>query len=99
MAGRYCVQHLRVADDGRVEADDVFTALHHVPPPRVLDVLLQLHPQRPVVEEPREPVVNLSYRVMGHVMSTKRKMIHVARFSGPTNFSPYVYFFPPLSPS
>lgn len=70
------VSHLRVADDGRVKPDYVISGLHHVPPPRVLDVFLQLHPERPVVEEPREPVVNLSmpcHVVSCRVMSYRSK--------------------------
>lgn len=57
--GDVAPSYLRVADDGGVEADNVLTGLHDVPPPGVLDVLLQLHAQRAVVEEPRKTVVNL----------------------------------------
>jgi len=51
--------HLRVHDDGRLEPHDVFAAPHHVVPPAVADVPLQLHAQRAVVEEAVEPAVDL----------------------------------------
>jgi hypothetical protein len=49
---------LRVHDDGGLDADDVVAAAHHVVPPAVADVLLQLGAERAVVEEAVEPAVD-----------------------------------------
>src|SRR5262249_50167269 len=52
----------RVHDDRGVDADDVVALLDHGPPPGVLDVPLQLDPERPVVPEAAEAPVDLARR-------------------------------------
>ena len=54
--------YLRRHDDGRVEPDDVVAHLHHRTPPRVLDVALQLDPERPVVPRRAQASVDLGRR-------------------------------------
>ncbi len=53
-------QTLRVHENRRVEADDVVARRDHLPPPRVLDVALELDPQRAVVPRARQPAVDLA---------------------------------------
>ena len=48
----------RVHDDGGLEADDVVAAAHHVVPPAVADVFLQLGAERAVVEKAVEAAVD-----------------------------------------
>lgn len=64
--------YLGIADDRRVQPHDVIPVLHDVPPPSVLDVFLQLHPEGTVVEEAREPVVNLAERGEGEDLKSQR---------------------------
>src|SRR5207244_7480987 len=40
--------HLGMHQDGRVEALDVLARVYHRAPPALLDVLLQLYPERPI---------------------------------------------------
>ncbi len=56
VAGR--LPDLRVHDDRGLKPDDVVAAAHHVVPPAVADVLLQLGPERAVVEEAVEAAVD-----------------------------------------
>ena len=52
--------HPRVHQDGAIDADDVRARQHHVAPPGVLDVALQLDADRPVVPAARQAPVNLA---------------------------------------
>mmetsp|Transcript_24954 Transcript_24954/g.73290 ORF Transcript_24954/g.73290 Transcript_24954/m.73290 type:complete len:372 (+) Transcript_24954:604-1719(+) len=54
---------LGAGNDRRVEAHDVIAPVHHVLPPCALDVVTQLHPQWPEVEEACETRVNVRRRV------------------------------------
>src|SRR5262249_55874125 len=49
-------------EDRRVETDDVVTQLHHRAPPRVLDVALEQHAERPVIPGGTEAAVDLAGR-------------------------------------
>mmetsp|Transcript_25446 Transcript_25446/g.84160 ORF Transcript_25446/g.84160 Transcript_25446/m.84160 type:complete len:392 (+) Transcript_25446:484-1659(+) len=49
----------RRGDDRAVKTHHVVPSMNHVPPPRLLDVLLQLHTQRTIVVKPVETIVNL----------------------------------------
>ncbi len=40
-----------VHEDAGVETLDVGTVGHHIPPPALLDVALEFHPERPVVPD------------------------------------------------
>ncbi len=53
---------LGVHEDPRVEPDDVLALLDHRPPPRALDVVLQLDAERPVVPDGVDPAVDLGAR-------------------------------------
>jgi len=57
MPGRF--PHLRVHEDGRVEALDVFPLVDQGAPPALLDVFLQLHAEGSVVPHRPEPAVDL----------------------------------------
>ena len=50
---------LGVHDDRSLDAHDIVAALHHVGPPAIADVLLQLSAQRTVIEETVETAVDL----------------------------------------
>ena len=50
---------LGVHDDRSLDADDIVAAAHHVGPPAVADVFLQLGTERAVVKEAVEAAVNL----------------------------------------
>src|SRR5690606_11458604 len=52
--------HLAREDHGRVEADDVVTARDHRAPPLLLDVLLELGAERPVVPRGAGSAVDLA---------------------------------------
>ena len=60
MARRY--PHLRVHQDAGVDADDVVAQLHHLAPPRALDVVLQLNAEWPVVPHGVDAAVDLARR-------------------------------------
>ena len=49
----------RVHEDGGIEPLDVVPGVHHGPPPAVLDVLLELDAERPVVPDRAESAVDL----------------------------------------
>ena len=51
--------HPRMHQDGRVEPFDVVPRVDHGPPPAVLDVLLELDPERPVVPDRAQTAVDL----------------------------------------
>ncbi len=51
--------HARVHQNGRVEPFDVVPSAHHVPPPPVLQVALELHAERPVVPHRAGAAINL----------------------------------------
>ena len=51
---------LRVHEDPGIEPDDVVALLDHRPPPRALDVVLELDPERPVVPDGVDPAVDLA---------------------------------------
>ena len=53
---------LRVHEDAGVEPDDVLALLDHRPPPRPLDVVLQLDAERAVVPDRVDPAVDLARR-------------------------------------
>ncbi len=57
VAGRH--PDLSGLDDCRVDADDVLPLEDHGPPPLLLDVAQQLHPQRTVVVGGAQPAVDL----------------------------------------
>ena len=52
--------HLRVHQDPGVEPDDVVALLDHRPPPRALDVVLELDAERPVVPDGVDAAVDLA---------------------------------------
>ena len=54
--------HLRVHEDPGVEPDDVVALLDHRPPPRPLDVVLELDPERTVVPDRVDAAVDLARR-------------------------------------
>ena len=54
--------HLGRHEDGRVEPDDIVAELHHVAPPRVLNVSLELDTDRPVVPRRAQATVDLGRR-------------------------------------
>src|SRR5207245_8080457 len=51
--------NLRVHEDRRVETFDVLALVDHRTPPALLDVLLELDAQRPVVPHRAKPAVDL----------------------------------------
>ena len=51
-----------VVNDTAVQSDDILPTLHKVSPPCVLNVLLQLTPQRTIVVESSVSIVNLTRR-------------------------------------
>ena len=53
---------LRVHQDPGIEPDDVVALLDHRPPPGALDVVLELHAERPVVPHGVDPAVDLARR-------------------------------------
>ena len=53
-------QHLRVGEDGRVQAFHVVAFMHHRPPPRGLQVVLQLHAERAVVVHALQAAVDFA---------------------------------------
>ena len=54
--------HLGVHQDARVETHDVVALLDHGPPPGALDVVLELHAERPVVPHGVDAAVDLAAR-------------------------------------
>ncbi len=69
MPGRH--PRLRVHQNRAVYADIVGILLHKLLPPRLFDIILQLHAEIPVVPGIREPAVNLGTRI--HKASRLRK--------------------------
>jgi hypothetical protein len=52
-----------VHEDAGVEPDDVVALLDHRPPPRPLDVVLELDPERAVVPDRVDAAIDLARRV------------------------------------
>ena len=52
--------HLRMHQDGRIEADDIVALLHHRPPPGALDVVRHLDAQRTVIPRALQAAVDLA---------------------------------------
>jgi hypothetical protein len=54
-----CHPHLGMHEDPGIEPDDVVALLDHGPPPRALDVVLELDAERSVVPDGVDPAVDL----------------------------------------
>src|SRR4029453_5904606 len=69
-------------DDGRVLADHVVAQLHDRAPPGLLDVVLELDPERTVVVARADPAVDLA-RLEGEAASLGQVDDHVHGVPGP----------------
>jgi hypothetical protein len=68
-------------DDGRVLADHVVAQLHDRAPPGLLDVVLELDPERTVVVARADPAVDLA-RLEGEAAALGQVDDHVHRVAG-----------------